>query len=178
MRSIVLRTVLLRFFVLVVFLHFLPAKAGRADRRHSWGTAAPMAIVGERVMTDGFVIPITRSPETRHQQTTSTGLLSLSSADQRAGSCDPAACAWGSAGANNYDYMARELIRMSGGTIEVWATERRPNLFEDLTGMNGAERARDPQFAVDYYYHGKEVDGRSFQGFLTQDDVAYLSEWA
>lgn len=83
----------------------------------------------------------------------------------------------GNGGANNFDYMARELVRMSGGQVEVWAFERRPNLLEDLTGMEAAEAAGDVDLAVGYYYEGRELGGRSFEGFLGQEEVPFLSEW-
>ena len=83
----------------------------------------------------------------------------------------------GSTGANNFDYLARELIRMSNGGVEVWVCERRPNLLEDLAGMEAAEAAGDIEIALDYYYRGRELNGRSFAGFLAQEEAPFLSEW-
>ena len=72
-------------------------------------------------------------------------------------------------GANSFDYIGRQLVSMAEadagvGSLEVWAMERRTNCLEDLTGMNAAEAAGDPGIAVDYYYHGVEVDEKVFRG--------------
>jgi hypothetical protein len=87
-------------------------------------------------------------------------------------------------GANEFEYMGRQLVSMAEaqgrGSLEVWAMDRRANCLEDLTGMNAAEKAGslpDPGIAVDYYYNGATVQGRQFQGFLTEADVPYLSEF-
>ena len=84
-------------------------------------------------------------------------------------------------GAASFDYLGRNLVAMAelnnAGSIEVWALERRPNCLEDLSAMNAAEEARDPEVAVDYYYLNKPVNGRTFPGFLRQDEVPFLSEF-
>jgi len=86
-----------------------------------------------------------------------------------------------SGGNNAFDYLGRQLVSMaenSGrGSLEVWAIERRTNCLEDLTGMNAAEDAGNPGIALDYYYFGAVVDGGTFQGFLTDEDVPFLSEF-
>lgn len=80
-------------------------------------------------------------------------------------------------GASDFDLLARELLQRSDGAVEVWAFERRPNRLEDLTGLEEAERVGSARLAQDYYFHGAEVAGRRFAGFLEQADVPYLSEW-
>ena len=84
-------------------------------------------------------------------------------------------------GAASFDYLGRNLVAMAelnnAGSIEVWALERRPNCLEDLSAMNAAEAARDPDRAPDYYYFSKPVNGRTFPGFLRQDEVPFLSEF-
>lgn len=85
-------------------------------------------------------------------------------------------------GANSFDYLGRQLVSMAEadpavGSLEVWAVDRRTNCLEDLSGMNAAEAAGDPGMAVDYYYHGMEVAGHTFQGFLGEQDVPFLSEF-
>ena len=87
-------------------------------------------------------------------------------------------------GANEFEYLGRQLVCMAEaegrGSLEVWAIDRRPNCLEDLTGMNAAEEAGqlpDPQIAVDYYYGGATLEGSTFQGFLREEDVPYLSEF-
>jgi len=85
------------------------------------------------------------------------------------------------AGNNSLDYLGRQLVPMAedggGGSLEVWGIDRRPNCLEDLTGMNAAEAEEDPQIAIDYYWYDAEVEGRTFQGYLTNDDVPFLSEF-
>jgi hypothetical protein len=85
-------------------------------------------------------------------------------------------------GANSFDYLGRQLVSMAEadpgvGSLEVWAVDRRTNCLEDLSGMNAAEAAGDPGMAVDYYYHGTEVEGHTFQGFLGEQDLPFLSEF-
>ena len=85
------------------------------------------------------------------------------------------------AGAGTFDYLGRQLVSMAEAegvhSLEVWAVDRRPNCLEDLTGMNAAEVAVDPDIAVGYYYHGGEVEGRTFQGFLCDPEVPFLAEF-
>ncbi len=84
-------------------------------------------------------------------------------------------------GANAFEYLGRQMVYMAKTqrnlNLEVWATERRGNLLEDVTGLNAAEAAHDVQVAIDYYYHGAEVNGRKFAGFLTNSNVPFLSEF-
>lgn len=84
-------------------------------------------------------------------------------------------------GANSFDYLGRQLVYMAktqyGLNLEVWGAERRSNTVEDLTGVEAAERQADTQVAIDYYYHGAQVDGRTFAGFPTNEQIPYLSEF-
>lgn len=84
-------------------------------------------------------------------------------------------------GANSFDYLGRQLVYMAGSqyglNLEVWAAERRSNTVEDLTGVEAAEQQGDTQVAIDYYYHGAQVDGRTFAGFPTDEQLPYLSEF-
>jgi len=84
-------------------------------------------------------------------------------------------------GANSFNYIGRQLVSMAEadprGSLEVWAMDRRTNCLEDLTGMNAAEDGGDPGIAVDYYYNSTEVAGHTFQGFLGENDVPFLSEF-
>jgi pimeloyl-ACP methyl ester carboxylesterase len=85
------------------------------------------------------------------------------------------------AGASYFDYLGRNLVSLAEnkktGSIEVWALDRRGNCLEDLTGMNAAEKARDPEIAVNYYFFKTPVNGQTFQGFLASDDLPFLSEF-
>ncbi|MEW6553707.1 MAG: hypothetical protein AB1384_05420 [Actinomycetota bacterium] len=84
-------------------------------------------------------------------------------------------------GANSLEYTGRQLVYMAltqdSKYMEVWVMDRRPNNLEDLTGSNAAEAAGDVQVALDYYYHGAEIGGRTFQGFLDDGDMPFLSEF-
>lgn len=82
-------------------------------------------------------------------------------------------------GANVFNYLGRELVYMAkqeGHNLEVLAVEWRTNRAEDLTGLNAAEAAGDINIAIDYYYHGAEISGHTFQGFAANDQVPWFSE--
>ncbi len=77
-------------------------------------------------------------------------------------------------GATAFDPVARNTIREAkrrGKTIEVWAIDRRANCLEDKVGLEAVERTGDPSLAIDYYYRGKEIDGRTFVGYKDSDRV-------
>jgi len=84
-------------------------------------------------------------------------------------------------GSNAFDYLGRQVVYMAkaykGLNIEVWATERRPNRIEDHTGIDEAERLGDTGIAIDYYYHNLPVNGRTFEGFKSDADIPYISEF-
>lgn len=82
-------------------------------------------------------------------------------------------------GAGTFDYMARRVVRRTNGKTVVWAVDRRSNALEDQTGLDAAEAAGDADVAKDYYFHGKEIDGKTFAGFLDyrKNDISYMSEW-
>jgi len=87
-------------------------------------------------------------------------------------------------GANEFEYLGRQMVSMAeaggAGSLEVWTLDRRPNCLEDLTGVNAAEEAGDlpdPTLAVDYYYHGANIGGNTFAGFLEESQVPFLSEF-
>jgi hypothetical protein len=82
-------------------------------------------------------------------------------------------------GAGTFDYLARRVVLRTNGKTVVWAMDRRSNALEDQTGLDAAEAAQDPEVAKDYYFHGKEIGGRTFAGFLDylHDDISYMSEW-
>lgn len=84
-------------------------------------------------------------------------------------------------GANSFDYLGRQLVYMAktqhGIDLEVWGTERRSNTVEDLTGLEAAEQQADTQVAIDYYFHGAQVGGRTFAGFPANEQIPYLAEF-
>ncbi|MBU0995343.1 MAG: hypothetical protein KJ737_22835 [Proteobacteria bacterium] len=89
-------------------------------------------------------------------------------------------------GANSLEYLARNLIYQAKVNhdlnLEVWAMDRRNNCLEDLTGLQAQEYHPDDyetgkNLFIDYYYHGLKIDGKTFDGFLTDKDTPYLSEF-
>ncbi len=93
-------------------------------------------------------------------------------------------------GANGFEYLGRQMVYMAreqdGLDLEIWAVERRPNRLEDLSVANYLEAELDAgnlsaaeaaRTAIDYYYLGKEVNGRTFRGWLKDPDVPFLAEF-
>jgi hypothetical protein len=92
------------------------------------------------------------------------------------------------AGNNGFDYWAKQLVskgyKDKGLHLEVWAIDRRVNNLEDTTGLNKAEelghqgKLQEAAAVIgDYYYKGAVVDGKKFQGFITNDNGKYLAEF-
>jgi hypothetical protein len=80
-------------------------------------------------------------------------------------------------GAGAFDSVARNTVAAAaknGRHIEFWALDRRSNCLEDHTGVQAGLAAKDAHLAVDYYYRQKEVDGRKFAGYQTNDQVTWL----
>ncbi|RZO64298.1 MAG: alpha/beta hydrolase [Sandaracinaceae bacterium] len=82
-------------------------------------------------------------------------------------------------GAGSFDPLARNMVRRSlaDAPIEVWVIDRRSNLLEDLRGLDAAEASGDADIARGYYFGGETVGGERFEGFRSQEDVPYMSEW-
>ena len=80
-------------------------------------------------------------------------------------------------GAGAFDSVARDTITAAavmGKHIEFWALDRRSNCLEDPTGREAALAARDPGLAIDYYYHGASVSGRTFAGYVDNSQLGWL----
>ncbi|MFF8974227.1 hypothetical protein [Streptomyces sp. NPDC014995] len=78
-------------------------------------------------------------------------------------------------GAGAFDSVARNTVARAadqGRHIEFWALDRRSNCLEDRTGIASG----DQHTAVDYYYRGKQVDGRAFAGFLGNDRLGWMAK--
>ena len=83
-------------------------------------------------------------------------------------------------GSNSLDLVARNAVRAAAArkrNIEVWGMDRRSNCLEDLHGVQAADRAKSIQPAFDYYYGGKEVEGRRFAGFKSADEARFLEDF-
>lgn len=85
------------------------------------------------------------------------------------------------AGANAITYLAEELVYEShlkhAMDVDVVVMERRNQCLNDLTGLNEAERLKDVQVAVDYYYHNATVNGKTFAGFYKPGDVDFIIDF-
>ena len=80
-------------------------------------------------------------------------------------------------GATSFDIVARNTIRAAARrkrNVEVWGLDRRANCLEDLHGVHAAQRAKSIQPAFDYYYGGKDVEGKRFPGFTSAQDAKFL----
>ncbi|MEU2282677.1 hypothetical protein ABZ614_12215 [Streptomyces sp. NPDC013178] len=78
-------------------------------------------------------------------------------------------------GAGAFDSVARNTVARAaaqGLHIEFWALDRRSNCLEDRTGIASG----DQHTAVDYYYRGRQVDGRAFAGFLGNDRLGWMAK--
>jgi hypothetical protein len=84
------------------------------------------------------------------------------------------------ASAGSIDPVARNVVRLAaerGRAFEVWTIDRRSACLEDHHGTHAAERARSVRPAFDYYYGGKEVDGRTFGGFVPPSEAQFMREF-
>jgi hypothetical protein len=80
-------------------------------------------------------------------------------------------------GAASFDQVARHTVEDAarrGRDIEFWALDRRANCLEDHTGTDAAARAKDPSIAYDYYWHGQPAAGRTFPGWVSPEEAAWL----
>ncbi|MER7900160.1 hypothetical protein ABTX62_29635 [Streptomyces sp. NPDC096046] len=78
-------------------------------------------------------------------------------------------------GAGAFDSVARNTVTKAaqqGLHIEFWALDRRSNCLEDRTGIASG----DQHTAVDYYYRGKQVDGRSFGGHPGNAQLGWMAK--
>jgi len=77
-------------------------------------------------------------------------------------------------GAGAFDSVARNTVARAaeqGRHIEFWALDRRSNCLEDPTGIASG----DQHTAVDYYYRGKEAGGRTFAGFVGNEQLGWMA---
>ncbi|MFF7446489.1 MULTISPECIES: hypothetical protein [unclassified Streptomyces] len=77
-------------------------------------------------------------------------------------------------GAGAFDSVARNTVAAAsaqGRHIEFWALDRRSNCLEDRTGIASG----DQHTAVDYYYRGKQVAGRTFDGFVGNGQLGWMA---
>ncbi|WP_217237979.1 hypothetical protein [Streptomyces sp. AC555_RSS877] len=78
-------------------------------------------------------------------------------------------------GAGAFDSVARNTVARAaeqGSHIEFWALDRRSNCLEDRTGIASG----DQHAAVDYYYRGKQVEGRTFGGYVGNARLGWMAK--
>ncbi len=82
-------------------------------------------------------------------------------------------------GAGSFDSLARAIVRRStaDAPLEAWALDRRANLLEDRTGIEAALAQQNADVLTGYYFAGAAVNGTTFAGFQTQQQVDFESEW-
>ncbi|MFF6918474.1 hypothetical protein [Streptomyces sp. NPDC012466] len=78
-------------------------------------------------------------------------------------------------GAGAFDSVARNTVTKAaeqGLHIEFWALDRRSNCLEDRTGIASG----DQHTAVDYYYRGTQVGGRTFGGYAGNAQLGWMAK--
>ncbi|MFD3497849.1 hypothetical protein ACFWWT_26830 [Streptomyces sp. NPDC058676] len=78
-------------------------------------------------------------------------------------------------GAGAFDSVARNTVARAaeqGSHIEFWALDRRSNCLEDRTGIASG----DQHTAIDYYYRGKQVEGRTFDGYVGNARLGWMAK--
>ena len=78
-------------------------------------------------------------------------------------------------GPNTLDLLARALVGRSP-TMEVWVAEPRAGILQDRRGITAALAARNPDFAIGYYYGGLAIDGQKFHA-LDPKTVPSAAYW-
>ncbi len=77
-------------------------------------------------------------------------------------------------GATAFDPLARNAIREAarrGQALEVWATDRRANCLEDLSGLDQLESTGDRAKATSYYWGDGVIEGQRFAGWRRDPKV-------
>lgn len=82
-------------------------------------------------------------------------------------------------GAGSFDSLARAIVRRSTAEapLEAWAVDRRANWLEDRAGLEAAIASREPNTLTGYYFENTPVNGNTFEGFKTQAQADFESEW-
>lgn len=80
-------------------------------------------------------------------------------------------------GAGDFDMMAKTIVQMGHGDIEVWTVDRRSVLLNDFTGIQAAWNQKNPGLAVGYYFSNASIDGKTYTGMPPTASVSYMSEW-
>ncbi|MEW2571522.1 hypothetical protein [Streptomyces sp. NPDC047070] len=154
-----------------------PAAAGTARTETPVSSASPVAGVAETQVS--LRIPLPASAGSHPAGCDRLSYLRYRSSDGPTASADADRVLVAQPGilegAGAFDSVAHNTVRAAadrGEHIEFWALDRRSNCLEDNTGIATGSVSR----AVGYYYEGRRIDGRAFDGFLTSDQVGWLGE--
>ncbi|WP_244467339.1 hypothetical protein [Nocardia vulneris] len=80
-------------------------------------------------------------------------------------------------GAINSDGVAANTVRSAkslGRNVEFWALARRGSCLDETVGFDYALQSGNYLDAVDYYFNGKPLEGRTFAGFKASADLPIL----
>ncbi|QIS03943.1 hypothetical protein F5X71_17890 [Nocardia brasiliensis] len=80
-------------------------------------------------------------------------------------------------GAVNSDGVAANTVRSAkslGRNVEFWALARRGSCLDETVGFDYALETGNYLDAVDYYFNGKPIEGRTFPGFKTSAELPIL----
>lgn len=80
-------------------------------------------------------------------------------------------------GAVNSEGVAGNTVRSAktlGRNIEFWSLARRGACLDETAGFDYALKTGNYLDAVDYYFNGKPIDGQTFPGFKTSQDLPIL----
>ncbi|OUS26087.1 hypothetical protein A9Q99_19105 [Gammaproteobacteria bacterium 45_16_T64] len=89
-------------------------------------------------------------------------------------------------GANAFEYIGRQMVYIAeqqyGEHIEVWGIDRRANCLEDLYAFNYVEQfvvtpEEAEEVLLGYYFKGQPHNNKTFEGFLTSEQLPYLEEF-
>ncbi|MDO0935647.1 hypothetical protein QQY66_29690 [Streptomyces sp. DG2A-72] len=155
------------------------APGARADEaRTETPVAVESAVAGVRESVVRVKVPLPKSAGPRPAACDWLSYLRYRAADGPAASADADRILVAQPGilegAGAFDSVARNTVAAAaeqGRHIEFWALDRRSNCLEDRTGIASG----DQHTAVDYYYRGKQVDGRTFGGFAGNDKLGWMA---
>lgn len=158
-------------FLLVVASLLIPASAFAAERvEEPFSSASPQADVTQSLVK--IKVPLPASAAAHPEACDWLQYVRWRHVDGPAASMDADAIAvlmpGIMEGAMAFDVLARNVVREAarrGRHVEVWGLDRRPNCLEDLTGLNAYAKTGDVSDVLDYYWHGKAIDGKRFAGF-------------
>jgi hypothetical protein len=81
---------------------------------------------------------------------------------------------------SSFDQLARNIVldakKRYNLNVEMWVLDRRSNCLDDQTCVLAALKNRDLTQAIGYCYNGTTINGRTFKGYLSNPDVAFVGK--